>query len=78
MNGGAPPSDAAADAADREAFNLLEDSADMAVDYAGALGDAAARGDRARVRLYACQLSRVTRTALITVADLFAEPRRAA
>ena len=78
MSAGAPPSQAAADAAEREAFNFLEESADMAVSYAGALGEAAARGDRARVRLYACQLSRVTRTALLTVADLFAEPRRAA
>ena len=43
MNG-APPSEGAADAAVREAFNLLEESADMAVSYAGALGDAAARG----------------------------------
>jgi hypothetical protein len=68
------PSQAAADVADREAFNVLEESADMAVSYAGALGDAAAHGDRARARLYACQLSRVTRTALLTVADLFAKP----
>ena len=78
MNGDAPPSEAAADVVDQVAFDVLAETADMAVSYAGALGDAAARGDRGRARLYACQLSRVTRTALITVADLFAEPRRAA
>jgi hypothetical protein len=77
MSADAPPSQSAADAADREAFNLLEELANMVADYAGALGDAAAHGDRARARLYACQLSRVIRTALLTV-DLFTEPRRAA
>jgi hypothetical protein len=75
---GAPPSEAAADVVDQVAFDVLAETADMAVSYAGALGDAAARGDRARARLYACQLSRVTRTALITLADLFAEARSAA
>jgi hypothetical protein len=77
MNGDAPPSEAAADVVDQIAFEVLAETADMAISYAGALGDAAVRGDRARARLYACQLSRVTRTALITVADLF-ESRRAA
>jgi hypothetical protein len=59
-------------------FDALGEMADLAMEYAEALKDAATQGDRLRARLYACQLSRVTRSALLTVADIFAEPRRAA
>jgi hypothetical protein len=71
------PSAAAADAAERLAFDALSEMADLAIDYAEALKDAATQGDRLRARLYACQLSRVTRSALLTIADIFAVPRGA-
>jgi hypothetical protein len=58
------------------AFDALGEMADLAIDYAEALKDAAMQGDRLRARLYACQLSRVTRSALLTLADIFAEPQR--
>jgi hypothetical protein len=47
----------------------------MAIDYAEEPRPQPCKGDRARTRLYACQLSRVTGIALLTVADIFAEPR---
>jgi hypothetical protein len=72
------PSAAAADAAERLAFDALGEMTDLAIDCAEALRDAATQGDRLRARLYACQLSRVTRSALLTVGDLSAKPRRAA
>jgi hypothetical protein len=72
------PSAATADAAERLAFDALGEMADLAIDYAEALKDAATHGDRLRARLYACQLSRIVRTTLLTVADIFGEPRSAA
>jgi hypothetical protein len=60
------------------AFDLLIELSELVIDYAAALKDAATQWDRLRARLYACLLSRVTRNALLTVGDLFAEPRRAA
>jgi hypothetical protein len=63
-----PPQSAAADPA---AFELLEEIADLAHDHADELADAAAAGDRARARLHVCLLSRIVRTGLLTVGDLF-------
>jgi ParB family chromosome partitioning protein len=78
MSGAAPPSEAAADVATQVAFDVLAEAAGVAVDCAEALEDAATSGDRTKARLWACMLSRAARSALLTVADLFADPRRAA
>jgi hypothetical protein len=67
-----------ADLVDVAAFDALGEMARMAGDYAAALEDAAVRSDRARVRLFACQLSRVTRTALVTIGERFGERERGA
>lgn len=66
------PSAAAAAVADPAAFELLEEIADLALEHAELLADAAAAGDRARIRLHVCQLSRIVRTGLLTVGELFA------
>jgi hypothetical protein len=78
MSGGAPPSEAAADIVDQVAFEVLAEVAGQAVNCAEELEAAATSGDRTRTRLWACMLSRAARSALLTVGDLFAEPRRAA
>ena len=78
MNGDAPPSEAAADVVDQVAFEVLAEAAGVAVNCAEELEAMATSGDRARARLWACLLSRVARSALLTLGDLFAEPRRAA
>jgi hypothetical protein len=69
---------AAAERADAVAFEVLAEAAGVAVNCAEELEAAATSGDRARARLWACLLSRAARSALLTVADLFAEPRRVA
>jgi hypothetical protein len=70
------PSGAAAAVADGDAFALLVEIADLAHEQADELADAALRGDRARVRLYACLLSRAVRSALLTVNDITIEAER--
>jgi hypothetical protein len=69
------PSEAAVEAAERLAFDALEEMADLAIDYAEALKDAATQGDRLRIRLFGCALSGAVRAALLTIADIFAGPR---
>ena len=71
----APPLQAS-DAAEQDAFTLVAEIADMAREHAELLADAALRADRARVRLHACLISRVIRSALLTVADLEAAAER--
>jgi hypothetical protein len=71
-----PMTPSAADAVEQLRFDALGEIADMASGYANELADAATRGDRQRARLFACQLSRVTRTALLTIAEIFAERER--
>jgi hypothetical protein len=78
LGGAAPARDATKAAGDVVAFDVLTEAAGVAINCAEALEDAAMSGDRARARLWACMLSRAARSALLTVADLFAEPRRAA
>jgi hypothetical protein len=54
---------------DQVAFDLLAEAGSLAIDYAGRLEGAFLSGDRARSRRFVCQLSRITRTALLTVGD---------
>jgi hypothetical protein len=76
MNDIGTPSAAAVAVAEREAFALILETADIARDHADELAAAAISGDRARVRLHACQLSRAVRSALLTVNDIFIESER--
>jgi hypothetical protein len=68
-------SSAAAAAAEQDAFTFVAEAADIARDHAEALADAAMRGDHARVRLHACQLSRVVRSSLVTVDEILEAER---
>jgi hypothetical protein len=70
------PQQSAAAFADEDAFALIAEIADLVHGHADELADAAVRGDRARVRLYACQLARDVRSALLTVNDILIEAER--
>jgi hypothetical protein len=71
-----PSAAAAAAVAEQDAFELLAEIADLVREHANELAGAAVRGDRARVRLHSCQLSRAVRSALLTVNDIFTEAER--
>ena len=65
------PSAEAVAAAEREAFDVIVELSDLALDYGEALRGAAIHGDHLHTRLYALQLSRVVKTTLLTVDDIF-------
>jgi hypothetical protein len=51
-------------------FDAIAEAADLAGDFAGAVAEAAERGERLKVRAYAGLLSRAVRNLLITTAEL--------
>ncbi len=76
MNDTSTPSAAAVAVAEREAFKLIVEIADLMHGHADELADAAISGDRARVRVHACLLAGAVRSALLTVNDIFTEVRK--
>jgi hypothetical protein len=55
-------------------FDLLVETADLAIHHAERVRDAALGNDRDRARLHACQLSRCVKSMLITIGELCRKP----